>query len=99
MTDDTKALAERLNYIALNGPRIGHPIGQLCADAKACIEQLERDLAAARKDAARLKYVLPMLGGDDSAEADRRTMAIAHQLMLGLTTIAAIDAARAKERG
>lgn len=47
------------------------------------------------KDAARYRFVLPMIGGEDSPEADRRTLLLGAALMRGLTGDDAVDAARA----
>lgn len=80
----------------------------LLRDAEARAERLEKERDEARqvasdatlrfdaneRDAMRYQYAKPILGGEDSAEADRRAMAIAHQLMLGVQSVdEAIDAA------
>lgn len=61
------------------------------------IAALEAQLEAARKDgeknAKRVKWMLPLLGGDDSPEADKRTLLLANELMRGKSGLEAIDAA------
>jgi chromosome segregation ATPase len=49
------------------------------------------------KDAERYRWILPIVTGDDSDEADKRAMAIATQLMKGLDGDDAIDAARSEK--
>jgi hypothetical protein len=64
-----------------------------CEERRLEAESLRAQLASAERDAARLEYVLPLLGGDDTTEADARTMRIAAGIMRGLDARAAIDAA------
>ena len=72
---------------------------QNCAAWKVRAEQAEAALAAARADAERLEFVLPMLCGTDNPEADARTIAVGQALMSGLDGRAAIDHARAAMKG
>lgn len=48
-------------------------------------------------DSDRLDWVLSFACGDDSPQADKRTMLMARQIMMGLDGRAAVDAAMAKE--
>lgn len=63
------------------------------------IADLERQLAAARKDTERLEWVLPVVTGSNDAEADSRTVLLAQALFRGQDGRAAIDAARQQEGG
>lgn len=82
MTDD---LIKRLNRIS---------VSPATADEAAKeIERLRAENAALAQDAARYRFVEPMIGGDDITEADRRTLLIVGGLMKGMTTDQAVDAA------
>ena len=48
-------------------------------------------------DTERLDWVLSFAGGDDTPLADKRTMLLAMQLMVGLDGRAAVDAAMAND--
>lgn len=51
------------------------------------------------QDAARLDWLLPIVGGDDSADVNARTLALGLQIMAGRTGREAIDAARTLQSG
>jgi len=103
---DYAALIERLRKIALRDMGGGNQMpdltfglyGSECnrihADLTAAADAIEA-LLACREDAERYQWVREILGGDDTKTGDAKAMAIAHQLMLGLSADAAIDAARA----
>jgi hypothetical protein len=57
------------------------------------IKHLEAEVAELRKDAERYHFILPIITGNDSDNADKIAMAVAIQLMKGLDGDAAIDAA------
>lgn len=61
-------------------------------------ETAERQRDEALKDAERYRWVLPILTGEGH-EGDKRALAIAAQLVNGLTGSAAIDAAKEKSNG
>jgi len=60
------------------------------------VRELEAQLAEARKDTARLDWVLPIMSCTDGpeSETDERALRVAGALMLGKTGRDAIDAAR-----
>jgi hypothetical protein len=86
---DTKALVERLRKI---GAILPAPIYNEAADT---IEQLERDLAAAREDAERWRYITKRMTHEHCGPNVGWTLGT---LLPGDSPEAAIDAAR-KERG
>ena len=56
-------------------------------------EHLRLELGQYRRDAELLQWVLPIVTGEDSKEADKRAMLIAHKLIIGLDGRDAISAA------
>lgn len=56
-------------------------------------DELITQLQESEKDAARYRFVLPIITGEDSDAADKITRAVGYQLMRGLDGNAAIDAA------
>lgn len=49
------------------------------------------DVEDALRDKARLAWVLPIVDGSDSATSNRRTAALLHGLLLGLSGTALVD--------
>lgn len=68
------------------------PDDDLALLSRRFLREIER-AEAAEKDARRLDWIMPILGGDDTKEADRRALALAAQLVNGLSGRDMIDAA------